>query len=191
MSTLEKLEIEIAEKIKDYRKNELSIVLDDKHVDTWVKQFQEDERFPILQETNNLLDHCYFDCNTIETFFEEIWNAPFIWGTNPYDNVNKIQFLNIQTKGTSQNLLLKLLNSYYQKHKSISINLNNSESVNKYIYIDDCMYTGETMRHNLMQWFYSSAPNINSELDIILLAFYTGNYDYNLNTLNDVIANLN
>lgn len=188
MSTLEKLEIEIAEKIRNYRKNDLSVKMDEKHVDTWVTQFEENDRLVILQETNNILNHCYFDSNRIEAFFEDLWNTPDILGINQYKRIPEIQFLNIQTKGNSQKLLLDLLNSYYQKNKSININFSNHSNVTKYIYIDDCMYTGETIRHNLKEWLSNNTFNNKCELDIIFLAFYTGNYDYNLDYLQKIAS---
>lgn len=98
-TSIQKLEENIAKKIKNYQKHLGLWDFDDKHVDNWIKQFPEEERKIVLTETDNLLAHNYFKKGRIKKFFEEVWNTEEILRTNPMVSLNQVQFLDIQTKG--------------------------------------------------------------------------------------------
>lgn len=177
-TSIQKLEESIADKIKNYQKHLDLWEFDDKHVDIWIKQFPEEEREIVLTETDNLLSHNYFKKSKIKEFFEEIWETKEIMGTNPMMFIKQVQFLDIQTKGHSQKRLVKLLENYYLKSKGAVINRCNHSNVKKYIYLDDCMYTGLTLIKDISNWIESMSPNFDTHLDIILLGEYNGNYKY-------------
>ena len=151
-NSIQRLEESIADKIKNYQKHLNYWEFDDKHVDIWIKQFPEEEREIVLTEIDSLLSHNYIKKSKIKEFFEEIWDTKEIMGTNPIMSLNQIQFLNIQIKGHSQKRLVNLLEEYYLKSKGITINRCNHMNVKKYIYLDDCMYTGLTLMKDINNW---------------------------------------
>ncbi|WP_418748108.1 hypothetical protein [Frisingicoccus sp.] len=187
----EKLEESIADKIKDYQKDLNHWTFDDKHVDTWVNQFPEDERLVVLTETNSLLKNNYFKKQAIETFFDDIWQIEDIMGADPEKYISHIQFLNIQRKGKSQKRLLRLIEEYYLREKHTQINKINHAGVKKYIYLDDCMYTGFTLLKDIKNWIDTMNPNENTELEIIFLGLYSGNHQYIKKCLDEKCAEKN
>ena len=58
------------------------------------------------------------------------------------------------------------------------INRCNNTNVKKYIYLDDCMYTGLTLIKDICNWIDNMNPNSYTQLDVILLGKYNGNVDY-------------
>lgn len=190
-TSIQKLEENIADKIQNYQKHLDLWNFDDKHVDIWIKQFPEEEREIVLTETDNLLSHNYFKKGKIKEFFEEIWNLKEIMGINPMVSLNQVQFLDIQTKGHSQKRLVNLLETYYLKSKGIIINKFNHQNVKKYIYLDDCMYTGLTLIKDISNWIENMSPNFGAELDVILLGEYNGNCDYVIKRLNEKCSERN
>lgn len=176
--TIQILEKSIAEKIKNFREDSNICEFDEKHVDTWVKQFPEEEREIVLTETDSLLGHNYFGKNRINEFFECIWNTKKIMGEYPREFIKQIQFLNIQTKGHSQERLIKLLEDYYIQVKEVAINTCNDVNIKKYVYLDDCMYTGFTLIKDISNWIQNMSPNFYTQLDIVLIGMYNGNFNY-------------
>lgn len=179
-NSIQLLEESIADKIKNYQKHLNYWKFDDKHVDIWIKQFPEEERGIVLTETDSLLSHNYIKKSKIKDFFEKIWDTKEIMGENPIMSLSQIQFLDIQIKGHSQKRLVNLLEEYYIKTKGVTINRydNTNSNINKYIYLDDCMYTGFTLIKDISNWIDNMNLNSNMQLDIIFLGEYNGNFDY-------------
>ena len=177
-SQMHRLEESIADKIKNYQKHLNNLELNDEHVDRWISQFPEDERIVVLTETDSLLAHNYIRKKSIKRFFDEIWSARDIIGTGSILEINKIQFLNIQREGNSQNRLVSLLEKYYLKKKGIMINRNNHSCTQKYIYLDDCMFTGFRLLKDIDYWLENLNPNSGTQLDIIFIGMYNRNFDY-------------
>ncbi len=63
----------IAETIKEYRRDELSVSIDSRHVKKWIQQFPPISREMLLSETLHILTNWYFNTTFIEDkFFSEI-----------------------------------------------------------------------------------------------------------------------
>lgn len=178
VNSLQRLEESIADKIKNYQKHLDYWDFDDKHVDIWINQFPEEERMIVLTETDSLLAHNYIHKSTIKEFFDEIWATEAIMGTNPLLTISQMQFLSIQGKGNSQRRLVDLLDKYYLRTKGVTINKRNNLNIKKYIYLDDCMFTGFTLIKDICNWIDNMNPNYDTELDVIFLGEYNGNHDY-------------
>ena len=178
INIVQRLEESIADKIKNYQKNLNYWEFDDEHVDKWVNQFPVDERIVVLTETDNLLNHNYMRKRTIKELFDELWSTEEIMGSDPIKEISKIQFLNIQGKGNSQNRLVSLLERHYYKNKNVVINRNDHSNIKKYIYLDDCMFTGFTLIKDICNWIDYMDPNSDTQLDIVFLGIYNGNLDY-------------
>lgn len=177
-NTIQRLEESIADNIKNYQKHLNNWIFDDRHVDKWIHQFPEDERIIVLKETDSLIKHSYMRKRTIKEFFDEIWRTKGIMETNPASTVSKIQFLDIQNKGESQKRLVGLLEKHYYKNNNVLINRRNNPEVQKYIYLDDCMFTGLTLIKDICNWIDNGKPNRNTKLDIVFLGIYNGNFEY-------------
>ncbi|WP_313341199.1 phosphoribosyltransferase-like protein [Lacrimispora sp.] len=189
MDELESLEIQIAEKIKDYRKGELSFELDDKHVDRWINQFDEVARKPILQETLHLITNYYMAESDINEYISQILNLKDIFTDDPRSEMSLIQFLNVQNKGSSQQRLLTLLNQKSLELYARDINLNNSANIKQYIYVDDGLYSGSTIRHDIERWIAYANPN--TDLHIVFLCMYTFGYWYSKKKIQEICATRN
>lgn len=180
------LEEKIADKIKNYQKNLRILEYDEEHVDIWIKQFPEEEREIILTETDNLLNKNYINQQRIKNIFEDIWQTQEIMTQSPDICINKIQFLDIQGKGNSQKTLVKLIEEYYLETKNTQINKIDNCEIEKYIYLDDCMYTGFTIIKDINNWIKKENPNYGAELYIVLIGEYNGNYNYVMSHLNEI-----
>lgn len=186
---LRALEERIAEKIRDFQADSnYGKPYDAAHVDTWIRQFDEADREAILMETDHLLEENYMSRKKIEKFFDSIWNTKEIFGEKPFKTLNRAQFLDIQRKGSSQKRLVKLMEEYYHSSKGIVINRINHKSVDRYFYLDDCMYTGMTLLKDIGTWIQSDEPHEGAELDIIFLGLYDGNFPYVKKRLDEICA---
>lgn len=172
------LEESIADKIKNYQMHMNCWTFDDEHVDNWIKQFPEEEREIVLTETDSLLSYNYIKKTEIKKFFEQIWGTTAIMGEDPRRSLTQIQFLDIQINGHSQKRLLDLLEKYYLEKKKVTINRCNNMNVKKYIYLDDCMYTGSTLIKDISHWIDDMSPNSNTKLYVLFIGLYNGNFEY-------------
>lgn len=176
MNIKNKLEIDIAEKIKNYRKDELSFTIDDEHVFKWINQFDKEERGLILQETNNILEKCYLKKSDVKEFINSVITDEEIIGKEITETIKKVKFINIQRKGSSQKKLLKLLEKEIYSMYNININEIKYKDIDKYIYLDDGLYSGATVRHDIENWIKEAKPN--TSLDIVFLAVYSSGKFY-------------
>ena len=183
--TIQELEESIADKIKNYHSHLNEGPYDVAHVDRWICQFPEEERWSVLAETNRLLETNYIDQKKTEAFFDYIWNHKELMGENPYVTLNKTQILNIQQKGHSQKRMLERLEKYYWNTKTALINKAPEEYVENYIYLDDCMYTGFTMLHDIDNWIDNTEPKKGSTLWLIFIGGYEGNRKYILSKVQE------
>ena len=163
--------------IKEYRDGELFYPLDEAHVERWIHQFDPSEHEIILRETLILLQKCYFSKRCINLFLEEIIATEDLWCKgNIANELSTTQFLSIQNKGGSQALLLNTLNNLIEEKFNQNIITNQSENTDHYIYIDDCLFSGNTLRRDLENWILNA--NEGSRLDIIYLASYSSGKYY-------------
>lgn len=184
MNELESLELQIAEKIKDYRKGELSFELDKEHVNKWINQFGEERRVTILKETLHLINRYYMSPIDLDEYISEILTFDKIFTKNPKDEINSIQFLDVQNKGSSQKNLLSLLNEKSLEIYSQGINRINTPNTKKYIYVDDGLYSGSTVRHDIERWI--SFANPDTELHMIFLCVYSSGCWYTEKKIREV-----
>lgn len=168
---------QIACQIRTYRLGELDYRLDECHVERWVSQFDKDEQDVVLQETNALLSQCYFSHGKVKQFLFDIIECSELWGNGDLiDEIECTQFLNIQSKGTSQSHLLDLLDDMLVENYIVGLPTTPSTQTTHYIYLDDCLFSGNTLRRDLEKWIDSAKAN--TRLDIIFLATYSTGEHY-------------
>lgn len=175
----------IVAKIKNYRKETSEMVFNEDHVKKWIEQFDNDDQSIVLRETSHLLQENYFSEEDIYDYFDAIWECKEIMGENPEWNINEIQFLTLTQKGKSHKKLTEMFEHYIYSKYNVQINYSNTESVNKYVYIDDCLFTGKTLREDIKNWINCNDINEGSELNIIFIAYYTNGYDYSLKKITE------
>ncbi len=132
---MDKLIKNIVSTCGDYRKDD-GFCFDEKHVKAWIEQFSDESRIPILMEIDNLLQHTYISKDTIYNFFGDV-----IKYINDNFESNKIEILNCQQKGNSQDELVSLFEDYINMNR---IKLGSSKGDKKWLYLDDFIFTGNT-----------------------------------------------
>lgn len=182
MYTHNELLTQISNKIQNYRLGELGYPLDERHVECWISQFGEDVQEIILQETNFLLSQCYFSESKIRQFLYDIFDSKELWnGDNMLDELEQTQFLDIQNKGSSQSNLLAQLNDIVEDCYPSELPTESTDHTNRYVYIDDCLFSGNTLRRDLERWIHSAKDH--STLDIIFVAIHSAGEYYLRNTI--------
>ncbi|NEQ78126.1 MAG: hypothetical protein F6K23_37130 [Okeania sp. SIO2C9] len=164
----------IAKTIEDYRQGEIAPMTSD-HVDRWVCQFEESDRLTILREMEQILKKYYVSRQTAKNIITRALTSNKIFGFNPGQVVLQTKFLNIQRKGDSQNDLLFLANEVTQSEYGISIQ-DCGKSPVAYVYLDDCLYSGNTALYDLKKWLPNAIRC--TTLHLIFLAAHTSGVDY-------------
>lgn len=134
----------IATTIADYRKDEIEPITPD-HVNRWVEQFNIDAQLTILAEMDAILKKYYVSQQKAKDIIHRALTSPKIFGTHPERVIPITRFLRIQRKGSSQGDLLTLADEVTQAEYGISIT-SCGESPVAYIYLDDCLFSGNTVR---------------------------------------------
>lgn len=177
MSNRDEHIIQIANTIKNYRQGELRYPLDESHVERWVSQFERDEQEIVLQETNSLLTKCYFNKKTVKEFLVDVITSTALWDNDDtIEEINYTQFLQIQRKGSSQALMLELLDHLLFNHFNTRLSVDQTNETTRYLYLDDCLFSGNTLRRDLERWISSAQDGC--KLDIVFLATYSSGKYY-------------
>ncbi len=154
----------------DYRAGEIPAITPE-HVDTWVRQFEqfnfdEQHQLTILSEMERILRRFYISRATATGFLQDIIGNQDIFGADPRAGVAGTKFLRIQRKGNSQNELLELMAEAVQQQYGLRLDDCGADPT-KYIYLDDCIYSGNTLAHDLENWF----PQANDRVPLTTLTF--------------------
>lgn len=143
------------------------------HVNRWISQFPQDVQNPILLEMENVLSKTYFSKSKIEGFMRSVINYKAWTGENTADFWREMNFLNIQPRGSSQRELVALFDQELQKATGLSIE--QCGQGNKFIYIDDGLFSGNRIKADLINWVKTTAPE-KSKLYIALIALHSQGY---------------
>jgi hypothetical protein len=169
----------IANIIADYRQNEVPPI-DANHVERWVCQFQKfgfdtDDRIVILEQMKLILNSYYFSYAKSEDFIAKVLASPKLFGSNPASAIRNVKFLQVQTKGNSQNDLLKVCEQILQTKYGILLDECGNSPV-AYLYIDDCLYSGNRVRRDITSWLPSAVKG--TILHLIFFAVHTEGLKY-------------
>jgi hypothetical protein len=169
----------IATTISDYKKGEIPVI-DSNHVDKWILQFGEfgfDENYQkvILEQMDRILKKYYVSRTLAEKFISNFLTSQEIFRDNPAEEIKNAQFLRIQRKGNSQNDFLNLIE--YSLQNLYSLNLEDcGKSPLIYIYFDDCLYSGNTVRRDIDSWLPNAIKG--TTLHLIFLGVHTVGLKY-------------
>jgi hypothetical protein len=164
----------IATTIADYRQGEIPAMTPD-HVTRWVYQFDKDDQLTILVEMDRILKTYYVSREKAKDIIKRALTSQKIFGNNPATVISRTHFLRIQRNGNSQNELLTLANEVTQCEYGISVTSCGASPV-AYIYLDDCLFSGNTGLYDLKQWLPSAIRG--TTLYLIFLGAHTSGLSY-------------
>lgn len=173
MSERNRLLQAIATIIEDYQAGILAAPTP-AHVEQWINQFPQGVQQPILAEMEHVLAKAYFSKSRVRAFMKSLihhdgWtrgDASAFW--------RQVNFLNLQPRGNSQRELLSLFDHKLQKELGFSVA--ECGQGNKFIYLDDGLFSGGRLGSDLKEWILNTAPK-NAELLIAAIAIHTqGHY---------------
>ena len=175
----------IAATVADYRVDEISPI-DADYVEAWVSQFADADQPHILSEMDALLKRCYFSRRRVVKGLKELLFDEDIQGPNPLEALQETKFLRIWRKGSSQRDLLAITGEILSK-KGIDIESCGEETPKAYIYVDDGLYSGNTVLYDFKNsnWFDEAIPG--TTLYLLFLAFHQEGAMYVHNKIDDFV----
>jgi hypothetical protein len=178
----------ISDTISDYRKDEISI--DSDHVNKWVCQFNGNVQLPILQEMTHVLKKTYFSLNTTKSFLERIFNSSKLVGSDPCAFWRRANLLDLQQNGNSQREMLALLNKIINKNCDIQLEGNDHSCSEEFIYLDDGLFSGNTVLRDLSAWIATKSPKT-AKVHVVTVALHTSGRYYAENKIYESARNAN
>lgn len=157
----------LARLIADYRGGEIARPTAE-HVERWVSQFDADERLPILEELHHVWSKLYFSKQAARAFLRKVITSTNLTGGDPAAFWGKVSPLDIQARGHSQHEMLKLFAD--ELRQAAKIDLSTTGVGPEFVYLDDVLFTGSRIQHDLKAWL-PSAPDT-GRVHILLLAFH-------------------
>ena len=174
MKTRNELLSSIAATIQDYRVDELPKPTPD-HVNRWVKQFDEAVQMPLLAEVDHVLDKTYFSKDYVTEFFAyQIASHPLVKG-NPRAFWKRINFLNIQIHGHSQQEILAIFADILRDQCDLELDQCGAPD-GYFFYLDDVLFSGSRIQTDLKNWVKNVAPAIASVHILVIGAHRLGEW---------------
>ena len=170
----------ISEIIADYRVGEVPSPTPN-HVQMWVSQFATPIQDDILREMQHVFSQSYFTKASVTNFIQNLIANPQLVIGQPIIFWQSINFLNIQLGGNSQNDMLQLFDSALRTTIGLEIENCNSPT-GPFVYLDDVIFSGNRVRHDLETWICSCAPST-CIIHIIVMAYHRGGQWYASNKL--------
>jgi hypothetical protein len=169
----------IATIVADYRQGEIPPI-DSNHVDKWVRQFDQfgfgdQDQIIILGEMQRILKSYYISRIVAKVFLARVLVSQKLFGSEPTTIIRQIKFLQIQTKGNSQNDLLNICEEIFQSVYEVKLN-NCGQSPVSYIYLDDCLYSGNRVLHDIEKWISNAVTG--TTLYLVFFALHTSGREY-------------
>jgi len=170
----------ISEIIADYRVGVVPLPTQN-HVQNWVSQFATPLQDDILREMQHVFSQSYFTKASVANFIQNLIANPKLVIGQPTIFWQNINFLNIQLGGSSQNDMLQLFDSALRSTIGLEIE-NCSSPTGPFVYLDDVIFSGNRVRHDLETWIQFSAP-ATCIIHIIVMAYHRGGQWYASNKI--------
>lgn len=161
---MEQLIMNIFQTLQDYRtdENRPTVCMSSHRIRTWINQFEEGLRIPILTELDNIFNKRYCSRVNIKDFLEKTvikLTEDFKYST-PQEFLKNSDILNLQPAGKSQKIMLGLFDELIQEKYGLSLDQCGTISKRYSVYIDDMLCTGLTLINDIKEWSgLSFAPN--------------------------------
>lgn len=161
----------IARRVADYRQGEIPPITPD-HVDRWVGQFAPADQITILEEMRALLQAYYVSREDARFFMRGFLSHPDVFGRDVGGGLRATRFLQIQRKGQSQADLLVLVDELLQAEHGLRL-ADCGAQPKAYVYLDDCLFSGETALQDLKDAMRTFAPRTTLHL-VVIAAYWRG-----------------
>jgi hypothetical protein len=187
--TREQLLQSIADRIKDYRQEEIPPRTPG-DVDRWVRQFSGLAQEAILAEMDHVLSRVYITLKDCEKSLARVVASAKLALPSPGEFWRKANFLQIQDKGESQRVMLSLFEEAMKKEIGLTLAECGSPD-GPYFYLDDCFFTGTHVRWNVIDWVKTDqAPKV-AKVHILTLAIHKGRVQYTKNKIQQEARSVN
>lgn len=165
----------ICETIADYRKGDLAARTPD-DVIRWVKQFARDVRDPLLVELDHVLKHTYISLSDAKRFLDDLVLNKKLVGDDPEVFWADTELLEIQDGGNSQHDMLALF--AHVLDDKLGIDAEECSGVNNtFVYLDDGVFSGNRVLHDLRDWLDADAPDA-GDVHVIAMVVHSGGRYY-------------
>jgi hypothetical protein len=171
MAELDDLCASIAATTADYRTAPTAA-----HVNTWVEQFPDNVRRPILREMDHVLKKTYFSHKRTEKFLAGLFQTEKLVGDDPCGFWKSVKFLDIQGGGASQTKMLALFRKLLEEKCGCTVD-DYPVAPNTFVYLDDAIFTGNRLRRDLEEWIVAEAP-ATAKVHVITIALHRGGQFY-------------
>jgi len=172
----------VASTIRGYRQGEIAVPTPE-HVERWLSQFSPGSQLALIRELDHVLKQTYLHEEFIAGFLSDLVTNKDLAGADPKSYWKKAHLLDIQSDGSSQTEMLKLLSRSLDKKYGLEVEDCGSKG-GDFIYIDDVIFTGGRATKDLVEWIKVSAPAV-ATLHVIVIAWHKlGQYhlEQNLNS---------
>jgi hypothetical protein len=139
--------LKIIEVSGGYRQGEIA-EFNTQHVERWADQFHTAEQNVILQETAMMLERYYISRTAAKEHLQGMFRtmrSENAGGCSTYD----VNFLRTQGEGKSQHDILRIADEILQEDRGLSTT--DCGGSNVYFYIDDCLYTGNKTKYDILK----------------------------------------
>ena len=154
------------------------------HVARWVGQFPTGQQLPILSEMEHVLARTYFSKAKVEQFLETVVGHDSWAKGDPVSFWRDTHFLDLQPRGNSQRELLQLFEP--QLIRATGLSIADCGKGNRFLYIDDGLFSGGRLGTDLATWIEEAAPH-NADLFVATIALHTQGHYFTANKLNAAI----
>jgi hypothetical protein len=139
----------VATRMRDYRGAELGASTLD-HVERWIAQFSDASQVTVLRETDRLLARCYWSEDRVTDALRRVLTSRRLFGASPRTGLAESQFLSRQPEGKSQHDLLVITDGLLADIYGTS--LSECRGDRRFVYVDDCLFSGDTTVRDLRGW---------------------------------------
>jgi hypothetical protein len=170
--------------LADYRHGEIA-ARTPADVDRWINQFDKGDRDVVLQETDRLLQKHYVSGKAARAFIDSIWATQKLMGASAASTVGGFKFLEVARKGASQGAMIELARSSLKQALRLDLDAC-GKSPTAYVYLDDCLFSGNTVVHDLKDHVDDLAKN--STVHMVFLGGHNGGVRYITKALAPILA---
>jgi hypothetical protein len=172
MTDIDQLLTETASIIADYRDGEITQP-GAGHVKKWLAQFDEGVREPLITELNHVLRQTYIPKMKVEQFLAALVKNEKLTGGQPKDFWKGAKFLDLQQRGGSQGELISLIEQPLKAETGHSVVQCGVKDPACFVYLDDGLFTGNTIINDLTKWLKAAAPT-KALVHVIVIALHLG-----------------
>ncbi|PIP95187.1 MAG: hypothetical protein COW00_13615 [Bdellovibrio sp. CG12_big_fil_rev_8_21_14_0_65_39_13] len=152
---------EMAEIIRDYQHLPPGSVED--HVRNWIMQFPKEVQYDLMDEMVQLMKKHYISQESLRSFLKAVLHDRknrIRGGVDPVAFWRGTTFLDIQSKGNSQKDLLEELEIVLAGELGIDIDECDGSEEQRYLYIDDGMFSGTRIKNDLKEWISDNSDSL-------------------------------